>query len=134
MDQYCCCYTDPAYSSSMLPSNQIVVEGTKVTFPCLIDTEEVPKVSWWKDGRRVDYKGLLLDGSTQPISNILVIDNVSVEDGGMYVCVGGDDKEHNSTLTVIGTSIAIAATIRHSQNDSNENKNRMHNQCCYSNN
>lgn len=94
---------DASYSSSLLPSDQIVVEGTKITFSCFINSKEFSDITWRKDGRRLDYRGFIFDNSTRPISEILVIDDVSVDDGGVYVCVGGSEEEHNATLTVIGT-------------------------------
>lgn len=94
--------SDPNSISSMLPSDQTVIQGDDVTFYCILNSKSPSSITWLKNGQQFDYERMQLD-SFGPIDEVLLLRNVSVGDTGNYSCsVGEDGVKYNATLYVIG--------------------------------
>ena len=52
-------FLDPP-SLTTKPSDQVVLEGTEITFHCAADGNPLPEIKWMKDGKTVATQGLLI--------------------------------------------------------------------------
>ena len=82
---------------TLLPTNQTVVQGENCTFYCLLPPTSPPsRITWYKDGIPLVSSG--------PISEVLVLRNVSVKNDGTYSCRDEESgQSYSATLRVIGT-------------------------------
>ena len=98
-----CTHADPFFTLSVPPVNQTVLQGENVVFYCINNSKTFSDVTWMKDGRQHPYGGFPLDGFG-PISEVLFLRSVTVDDTGLYSC-GGGGREQYAMLTVIGKSL-----------------------------
>lgn len=66
------------------PFNKVVEEGENVTFKCAVKGNPSPWASWDKDGSIITPSARITVKEKEEIMRILEIDEVSIEDVGIY--------------------------------------------------
>ena len=82
--------------------------GGNLNLYCLINSpSSLGDITWYKDDQPLVpavTKELGVDWTHyQPMGEVLVLGNITMEMGGVYTCVS-DDKAHFALLTVIGNT------------------------------
>lgn len=93
------------------PNDQTVLVAQTTKFQCVVDGSPKPRTLW-------KHNGIMLNGNGKKPENIeffdeseiLVIQNTQLSDGGVYECIGRSPLDHveeikrAALLTVIGKS------------------------------
>ena len=92
------------------PKNEIVNEGSNVTFQCNATSNPSPTLSWTKDGNAINQSSnnIILSQDSQT----LTINNVRRNDAGIYVCNATNNVNYVSTSAYLKVQCKYEARIQ----------------------
>ncbi|KAH9500753.1 Hemicentin-1, partial [Bulinus truncatus] len=80
----------------------IVSVGERVTLPCKVSGSPAPTITWTKDRRRIDFRQAKYRIET---SGGLLIDGISADDSGEYVCTADSDVGSDSQSRLLRVKV-----------------------------